>query len=425
MNLSDARQLDHSDPLKDWRKEFHFPASEGVEEIYFLGNSLGLMPRRAERAVTEELDKWKAVAGRGHFEGRFPWLSFHEPLAPLMADLVGAESKEVVMMNSLTVNLHLMMASFYRPTQRRYKILIEDHAFPSDQYAVESQARWHHYDPASAIIRLQPDQGQLFSTESICQTIEDHADSLAMILLPGVQYYTGQVFDMEAIAAKARQHQIPIGLDLAHAVGNIELKLHQWQIDFAVWCSYKYLNSGPGAIAGCFVHQQHFQDSELPRLAGWWGHDKSSRFLMPDQFIPIPTAEAWQLSNPPIFSLAAVRGSLEVFQAAGGMGPLRQKSKKLSQFFRQRLTQTLGDQVSVISPPEMSGCQLSLQFLNFSQHHSNPGERPGKEIYRALEAGGIRVDWREPNVIRAAPTPLYNTFAEVDQFVDRLAELLD
>lgn len=422
MITEQAKLLDQTDPLSLWRKEFHIPESDLGTDTYFVGNSLGLMPKRTTAAVEEELEKWKSMAGRGHFEGRYPWFSFHEPLTPLMAQLVGALPDEVVMMNSLTVNLHLMMATFYRPTQTRYKILIEDHAFPSDQYAVDSQVRWHGFDPTEGVIRLKPDRGQLFSTDTICQTIYDHCDSLALVLLPGIQYYTGQVLDMAKITAAAKEHEITIGFDLAHAAGNIEMELHDWQVDFAAWCTYKYLNSGPGAVGGCFVHQQHVKNVDLPRMAGWWGHDKSTRFLMGDNFQAMPTAEAWQLSNPPIFSMAPVRASLEVFQEAGGMKPLREKARKMSQFFRDSLESTLGDKITVLSPADQSGCQLSLQVN--SPLSGSSQQPPGKEVFRALDESGFRVDWREPNVIRAAPVPLYNTFEEISRFVQRLEEIV-
>ena len=396
------------------REHFHVPRTAGGEEIYFVGNSLGLMPKRVADAVQVELEKWRTMGVRGHFGGDFPWVSYHEPLAPLMASLVGASVDEVVTMNTLTVNLHLMMATFFRPTKSRFKILIEDHAFPSDQYAVDSQVRWHGLDPQQAVIRLTPDQGQLFSTERICQTIEDQAATLALVLLPGVQYYTGQVLDMAAITETAHRFEIPVGFDLAHAAGNIPLQLHDWQVDFAVWCTYKYLNSGPGSIAGCFVHRNHATNTQLDRLAGWWGHHKESRFLMGDCFQPIPTAEGWQLSNPPILSLAAIRASLEVFHTAGGMERLRKKSVAMNVFFRECLSDVLGSAVQVIAPHNQSGCQLSLE-MNFP-------DVSGKAIHQRLEEAGIRTDWREPNVIRAAPVPLYNSFTEIWRFVKTLEQ---
>jgi len=362
---------------------------------------------------------------RGHFEDsgseNLPaatagqWLDYHQRLTETMAELVGGQANEVIVMNTLTVNLHLMMATFYRPTSTRNKILIETHAFPSDKNAVESQFALHGFESSECLIEIEPDQGQLFTSESICEAIRQNRDSLAMILLPGVQYYTGQVFDMQAIAAVANELEIPIGFDLAHAAGNVAMQLHDWNVDFACWCTYKYLNSGPGSIAGCFIHERHATNVKLPRLAGWWGHDHDSRFQMTGDFNPIATAEGWQLSNPPILSAAAIRASLEVFADVGGMQPLVEKSKRQQTFFRECLSEALGDQVNVISPLHCSGCQLSLEVKLDGVS--------GKQIYHQLEKAGIRTDWREPNVIRAAPTPLYNTFEEIWQFVDRLRQI--
>jgi kynureninase len=323
------------------------------------------------------------------------------------------------MMNTLTVNLHLMMATFYRPTAARHKVLIESHAFPSDHYAVESQIKLHGYSPQETLIEVTPEAGEeTLRTNNICQLIEDHQKELALVMLPGVQYYTGQFFDLQAITQAAHAHEIPVGFDLAHAAGNVPLKLHEWDVDFAVWCSYKYLNSGPGSVGGCFVHRRHAQNTKLERMAGWWGHDKSTRFKMENRFQPIPTAEGWQLSNPPILSLAAIRASLDVFQEAGGMGPLRAKSERQSQFFLDCLKQILGDRVHSITPREPSarGCQLSLEVRLDGV--------AGKSVYEKLELSGVRTDWREPNVIRAAPVPLYNSFEEVWRFVERLEALI-
>ncbi len=425
MNLDEARRLDAADPLKEMRNQFHIPTHEvggrSEEDVYFVGNSLGLMPRRVDEYLQVELEKWKSLGVRGHFEGEQPWVSYHELLAQPMANLVGAKVDEVITMNTLTVNLHLMMATFYRPTRKgnnaRNKILIEDHAFPSDQNAVESQVKWHGLDPVETIIRVAPNEGeQLISTEKIVAVIEQHSASLAVVLLPGVQYYTGQVFDMKAITRAAKQFDIVVGFDLAHAAGNIPLELHDWDVDFAAWCTYKYLNSGAGSMAGCFIHERHASNQELNRLAGWWGHDKSTRFLMDGKFNPIPTAEGWQLSNPPILSLAAIRASLDVFESVGDFSLLREKSVAMNRFFRDCLKARLGDRVQTITPLEQSGCQLSLE-VNF-------GGVDGKAIYEQLEARGIRTDWREPNVIRAAPVPLYNSFEEIWKFVETLDKCL-
>jgi len=344
-------------------------------------------------------------------------MPYHETLCPVMADLIGAKRSEVVMMNGLTVNLHLMMASFFKPSKQKKKILIEQHAFPSDIYAAKSRLQLSGCDETSDLLLLPPDQGELFSTGHICETIRSNADSLAMVLLPGVQYYTGQLFDIAQITAVAHEHDIVVGFDLAHAAGNVKLDLHNSGVDFAVWCTYKYLNSGPGAVAGCFVHQRHAENVDLPRMAGWWGQDKSNRFEMGPDFQPIPTAEGWQLSNPPILAMAPVRASLELFEEAGGMLPLIKKSQRLTGHLEQQLLDRLEGKVNIITPsdPQQRGCQLSLEV--------SP-KFDGKAIYEQLEAAGVRTDWREPNVIRAAPVPLYNSFDDVDQFVDRLTKIL-
>lgn len=413
-----AEALDADDPLRDFRDEFHLPVDEsGNPEIYFVGNSLGLQPKLTQDFVQAELDAWKTLGVRGHFEGDYPWMPYHEFLTEPMAEIVGALTNEVVLMNGLTVNLHLLMATFYRPEGRRKKILIEEHAFPSDHYAVESQIRWHGLDPANEMVVLSPESGEeTLATEKIVQAIEYYQEDLAMILLPGVQYYTGQKFDMATITEVAHRYDIRVGFDLAHAAGNVELNLHKWNVDFAAWCTYKYLNSGPGSIAGCFVHEQHVSNKRLPRLAGWWGQDKDTRFLMENEFKPIATVEGWQLSNPPILSLAAVRASLDVFQRAG-MPKLVAKSRSLTGFFEECLQQMVGDSVEIVTPGDSAcrGCQLSLKVL---------GESGGKGLHDRLELNAIRTDWREPNVIRAAPVPLYNLHREVYQFVSKLKELI-
>ncbi len=405
------------DSLAKFRSQFHIPQHAGEDEIYFVGNSLGLMPKRAADFIQAEIDNWKTLGVRGHFEGDSPWMPYHETLGPAMANLVGAKSTEVVMMNGLTVNLHLMMASFFNPTMHKRKILIEKHAFPSDIYAAKSRLRLSGCDESSDLIVMPPDQGELFSTDYICETIRSNADSLAMILLPGVQYYTGQLFDIAQITAVAHEHDIIAVFDLAHAAGNVEMDLHASNVDCAVWCTYKYLNSGPGAVAGCFVHQRHAENVDLRRMAGWWGQDKSIRFEMGADFQPIPTAEGWQLSNPPIMAMAPVRASLELFEEAGGMTPLVEKSQRLTQHFEQQLLERLEGKVKIITPadPKQRGCQLSLEVSPAFD---------GKAIYQQLEHTGVRTDWREPNVIRAAPVPLYNSFDDVDQFVQRLSKVL-
>ena len=342
----------NDDPLAKFRNEFHIPQHAGEDEIYFVGNSLGLMPKRAANFIQAEMDNWKSLGVRGHFEGESPWMPYHETLAPAMANLVGAKPSEVVMMNGLTVNLHLMMASFFRPSKQKKKILIEQHAFPSDIYAAKSRLQLSGCDAASDLIVMPPDQGELFSTNYICETIKSNADSLAMVLLPGVQYYTGQLFDIAQITAAAHEHDIVVVFDLAHAAGNVKIDLHDSGVDCAVWCTYKYLNSGPGAVAGCFVHQRHAENVDLPRLAGWWGQDKSNRFEMGAEFQPIATAEGWQLSNPPILAMASVRASLELFEEAGGMDPLLEKSHRLTQYLQEKLLERLEGKVKIITPSD-------------------------------------------------------------------------
>ncbi len=417
-SLSFAQELDAHDPLGHMRNDFHLPKkNDGTDEIYLCGNSLGLQPKLTHSYLNYELSQWQRLGVKGHFDGDFPWMPYHEFLSEETAALVGAKTTEVVCMNSLTTNLHLMMVSFYRPRGTRTKVLIEDHAFPSDHYAVESQIKFHGLDPAKHMVLLKPRKGEnCLRQEDILQTIDDLADQLALIMLPGVQYYTGQVLDMKLIAHTAQSHHIPIGFDLAHAAGNVLMELHEWGVDFAVWCSYKYLNSGPGSVAGCFVHEKHHDDETLPRFTGWWGHDKTTRFKMNNQFIPIHSAEAWQLSNPPILSLAAIRASLDTFKKAGGISTLREKSKKLTGFLRFLLDNRLKEQVTVITPDEdLSGCQLSLTINT---------NKPGKVVFEAIEAAGVTGDWREPNVIRVAPVPLYNRFEEMVRFVNILEQSL-
>ena len=412
-----ALALDRGDPLARLRDEFYIPSRRsGEDEIYFAGNSLGLLPRRTFTYVEEELAKWRRLAVRAHFEGENPWMPYHELLASPMAKLVGASPTEVVTMNSLTVNLHLMMASFYRPTAERHRILLEEHAFPSDDYALESEARVHGLDPAEALVRLSPGKGRhAIETADVAEVLEREGESIAVVLLPGVQYYTGQAFEIEAITRLAHAKGCVVGFDLAHAAGNLVLSLHDWNVDFAVWCTYKYLNSGPGSVGGCFVHERHGMRRDLPRLAGWWGHDKESRFRMEPGFRPIPGAEGWQLSNPPILSLAAIRASLDVFREAGGMEPLREKSLRLTGYLEWLLERELGDAVEILTPkdPNRRGCQLSLRVKSRSSGS-------GRAVFEKLEASGVTCDWREPDVIRAAPVPLYNRYEEVHRFVDIL-----
>jgi kynureninase len=408
--MRNAAELDEKDPLKRFRERFLFPKGpDGRDAVYLCGNSLGLQPKKARQYVDEELEDWARLGVEGHFHGRHPWLPYHELVTEPLARLVGAKPSEVVAMNSLTTNLHLMMVSFYRPTKERFKIVIEGGAFPSDQYAVKSQASFHGFDPRDAIVELKPRAGeQTLRKADILETIEREGRSTALVLLGGVNYLTGQAYPMGDIAAAARKQGCAVGFDLAHAAGNLELKLHDWGPDFAVWCSYKYVNSGPGAIAGCFVHERHASARGIPRFAGWWGHDKATRFRMGPDFQPIDGAEGWQLSNPPIFQLAALRASLELFDEAT-MSALRAKSVALTAFLEESLPQ---GSVEVITPREPSerGCQLSLRIGG------------GRQLVERLSKAGVICDFREPDIIRVAPTPLYNRFDDISRFVEVLKE---
>jgi kynureninase len=411
-----ARQMDAEDPLRSFREKFHLPLGpNGQPLIYFAGNSLGLMPKTTRQIVDQELDDWARLGVDAHMDAATPWYSYHENLRDPMARMVGAKPVEVICMNSLTVNIHLMMATFYRPTKSRFKILMEDPAFPSDTYAIKTQIRHHGLDPKEALVLARPREGEAtVRTEDIVAVIEKNADSIAVVLLAGVNFFTGQFFDIAAVTAAAQEHGTTVGIDLAHAVGNVPLSMHDWNVDFAVWCSYKYLNSGPGAVAGAFVHERHATNPELPRLAGWFGNDPKTRFRMQlePEFIPVASADGWQISNPPIFSMAPLRASLAIFDEAGGMKPLREKSKKLTGYLEFLLERAGSDQFTVITPHESEarGCQLSILA------HQNP-----KELHKELEAAGVKADFREPNVIRAAPTPLYNSFGDVWQFAQILA----
>ncbi len=412
--LAYAQKRDAQDELRHMRQAFHFPQHEGRDEIYLVGNSLGLQPKRTAEYVQELLTDWQQLGVKGHFAAKHSWMPYHEFLADGSAALVGALPQEVVCMNSLTVNLHLLMVSFYRPTATRHKILIEDHAFPSDHYAAESQLRFHGLAPRESLLLAKPRDGEdCLRTEDIVALIEKERDELALVLLPGVQYYTGEVLDMAVITEAAQKAGAMIGFDLAHAAGNIPLSLHDWNVDFAAWCSYKYLNSGPGSVAGAFVHERHL-GKDLPRFHGWWGQNKQIRFQMGSEFQAIPTAEAWQLSNPPILSLAAVRASLDTFQEAGGIHPLRKKSLELTGYLRWLLEQEFGSALHIITPhePRRHGAQLSLSI--------NLHGKSAKQVQQLLEAQGVTCDFREPNVMRAAPAPLYCRFEDVWRFVQLL-----
>lgn len=404
--LEFARSQDAQDSLRAFREQFVFPKHDGENVLYFCGNSLGLQPKTVRQALLDELDQWATHGVEGHFRGELPWMYYHKFLTPQTARLVGALPHEVVVMNTLTVNLHLAMVSFYRPTPQRYKIIMEAGAFPSDQYAVESQVRWHGFRSEEAIVEVAPKSGSdTLRTEEIVQIIEKEGPATALVIFGGVNYYTGQFYDLEKIAAAAHRAGANVGFDLAHAAGNLPLQLHDWNADFAVWCSYKYLNSGPGGPAGLFVHEKHGSNSELPRFAGWWGHDEDERFQMKKGFKPMRGAEGWQLSNAQIFSFAAHKASLDIFDAAG-IENLREKSLRLTGFLEFVLNEVNpGKQLfKIITPsaPNERGCQLSLLT-----------DGRGKALFNYLSDNGVVADWREPNVIRFAPVPLYNSFEDV------------
>ncbi|MEQ9299894.1 MAG: kynureninase [Cyclobacteriaceae bacterium] len=413
--LSRARELDKEDSLAKFRSEFYIPQHNGEDIIYLCGNSLGLQPKGAANIIQQELDNWKENGVEGHFKGIRPWMHYHKNFTSYWHDLIGAEEKEVVVMNNLTVNLHLLMLSFYRPEGARFKIIMEGHAFPSDQYAVESQVRLKGYDPEDAIIEVFPREGEHYlKTEDIVAQISQAGDELALVLFSGVQYYSGQFFALSEIAKAGHDVGAYVGFDLAHAVGNVPMKLHDWGADFATWCSYKYLNSGPGAVSGIFVHEKFATDKTFPRLAGWWGHNEKERFKMKKGFDAIPTAEGWQLSNAPVFSMAPHLASLELFKSAG-MDNLRAKSLQLTGFLETQLkaAENYGTAFEIITPSESGarGCQLSLLF-----------HERGKEVFDWLSQNGVIADWREPDVIRVAPVPIYNYFEDVYRFGELLTQ---
>jgi kynureninase len=410
-----AKELDAEDPLRGFRDEFHLPlGKDGKPVIYFAGNSLGLMPKAARKIVDQELDNWAKLGVDAHHATGTPWYTYHEPLREPMARLCGAKAVEVICMNSLTVNLHLMLATFCRPTKARFKILMEDTAFPSDTYAIKTQIAHHGLDPKEALVLARPREGEFtIRTQDIVDLIDEQRDQLAVVMFAGINFFTGQLFEIEKITAAAHRHDIIAGFDLAHAIGNVPLALHDWNVDFAVWCSYKYLNAGPGAVAGAFVHERHATNTKLPRLAGWFGNDPNTRFQMEREFIPVPSADGWQISNPPIFSMAPLRASLSIFDEAGGMQALRAKSLKLTSYLEFLLAGIGSKKATVITPrePERRGCQLSILA------HEHP-----KELHKELLAADVKCDFREPNVIRVAPTPLYNSFHEVWHFAKILSD---
>ncbi|MBB4771223.1 kynureninase [Xanthomonas sp. LMG 8993] len=413
LSRAHAVALDAADPLRHLRDDFVFPQHAGQDQTYFVGNSLGLQPRGARAMVAEVLDQWGALAVEGHFTGPTQWLTYHQLVRDGLARVVGAQPGEVVAMNTLSVNLHLMMASFYRPTPERGAILIEAGAFPSDRHAVESQLRLHGLDPATQLIEVEADQPNgTVSMAAIADAIVRHGPRLALVLWPGIQYRTGQAFELGEIARLARAQGAMVGFDLAHAVGNIALTLHDDGADFAVWCHYKYLNAGPGAVGGCFVHARH-ANSDLPRMAGWWGHEQQSRFRMEPQFVPSPGAEGWQLSNPPVLALAPLRASLELFDQAG-MPALRAKSEQLTGHLEQLIHARVPQVLQIVTPaePAQRGCQLSLRVAG--------GRAQGRSLFEYLQSVGVLGDWREPDVIRIAPVPLYNRFSDLHRLVEQV-----
>lgn len=425
--LAYAEQMDRQDPLARFRTQFYFPSFEERDCLYFCGNSLGLQPKRAAVFLEEEMQRWRELGVEGHFKGALPWTKFHTALAPASAHVVGALEHEVIVMNTLTINVHLMMASFYRPAGKRYKIIMEAGAFPSDQYAVESQLKWHGYDPSEALIEVAPRSGAAcLEDEDILSVIAQHGDTVALVLFGGINYYTGQVYDMAAITKAAHEVGALVGFDLAHAAGNIPLSLHDWDTDFAVWCTYKYMNSGPGALSGAFIHEKHGFDPSVPRLAGWWGYDALQRFKMEKGFIPNPGAEGWQVSNAPILAFAPMRASHELFLEAG-MPAIRAKSIQLTGYLEYLIDQLNAEtkRFEVITPrnPVQRGAQLSLLT----------GEE-GRLLFEHLTRNGVVCDWRAHNlpaqdqdtphskagVIRLAPAPLYNSFKDVYQLVETI-----
>ena len=405
-----AIAIDERDPLWQFRQRFFFPKVAGDDCIYLCGHSLGLQPKTAAAYVEQELEAWAQLGVEAHFRAKNPWMPYHRLLTEQTAELVGAQPLEVVVMNSLTVNLHLMMVSFYRPIATRHKIVVESGAFPSDQYAVKSQIRFHGFDPATSLIELTPRPGEsCLRDEDIQSLIEREGDSIALILLGGVNYATGQAFDMASVTRWGHAQGCMVGFDLAHAAGNLLLKLHEWDPDFAVWCSYKYLNGGPGCIGGCFVHERHADSRNLPRLAGWWGHDEKSRFEMGPNFQPMSGADGWQLSNPSILSLTALRASMDIFHEVG-IERLRAKSVSLTSYLEFLLNQSDSKKFSIITPQEIErrGAQLSIRI-----------PEQGRVLSDGLAREGIFGDWREPDTFRVAPVPLYNSYKDVFRFAQR------
>jgi len=416
-DLEYAKQLDQEDTLSDYRNKFYIPKDQnGNDLIYLCGNSLGLQPKSTKTYIDQELDDWADLGVEGHLLARNPWLPYHEFLTKSTADLVGAKPVEVVTMNTLTTNLHLMMVSFYQPNNKRYKILIESDAFPSDKYAVESQLRHHGYDDNEGLILWKPRQGEeLLRNEDLEHILDRQGNDIALIMIGGVNYYTGQYFDLKRIADLGHKHGCMVGFDCAHGAGNVQLNLHDSGADFAIWCTYKYMNSGPGSLSGCFIHERHAHNKTLNRFTGWWSHNKNTRFNMRHEFDVLPGAEGWQLSNPPILSMAAIRASLDIFNEVG-IDKLTEKSKNLTEYFEFLLKELGEETIRIITPtnPNERGCQLSIQVKNAN-----------KALHDKLTKSGVISDWREPDVIRCAPVPLYNSFEDVYHMVDRLKKILE
>jgi kynureninase len=416
-SLAFAKQLDQEDSLAFLRNEFHIPRdTKGKEWSYFTGNSLGLQPKTTQKYLQQELDDWANLGVEGHFEAKNPWLHYHEDLSVKMAKIVGAKPIEVTIANTLTVNLHLLMVSFYQPTKTKYKILIESDAFPSDRYAVESQLKFHGFDPAESLVEWKPRNGEtLLRIEDLEQIIQNQGDEIALLLIGGLNYYTGQFLDLKKIATIGHSKNCFVGIDLAHGAGNIQPNLNDSNVDFAAWCTYKYLNSGPGSLGGIFIHEKHAYNKDLPRFAGWWNHNKKTRFNMRQPFDVMEGAEGWQLSNPPILSMAAIKASLDIFDKIG-MDLLREKSIRLTGFMEFLLHQIDSDKINIITPknPLERGCQISIQVKNAD-----------KDLHKKLSQHHIITDWREPDVIRCTPVPMYNSFEEVYEMVSVFKKLMN
>ena len=416
MTLAFAKHLDQKDPLKSFRDRFFMPLVNNKPAVYFCGNSLGLQPKKTKEYFAVELEDWATLGVEGHFHGKNPWLHYHKSFSKSLAKLVGAKSTEVIAMNTLTTNLHLLLTTFYRPTTKRFKIITEAGSFPSDLYALTSQVKLHGLNPKKTIIELKPRKGEYtLRTEDVIKIIDRHKAELALVMMGGVNYYTGQAFDMETITKAGHKAGAKVGFDLAHAIGNIPLSLHKWEVDFAVWCTYKYLNSGPGAVGGAYIHERYAKNKALPRLAGWWGNEEKNRFQMKPTFQPTPTIEGWQLSNAQVFNMVAHKASLEIFDEVS-MKAFVSKSRTMTTFLEDLIKAhckiETGYKIKIITPGSIDerGCQLSIVV-----------QKKGEELFKKITAAGFVVDWRSPNVIRVAPTPLYNTFEEVFRFAEFLS----